>query len=465
MKERKRDIMKLISTKITLPKGYFVADSEVGFASNIDGIVKLAAKLEKANIVLTANAIKRLTTLTGDSFETIKKDILATTKAVKGEFLRPVFASTSDVALEEMTLEDYCIQMWMYFNTYALGRYPDELFVLDENRKVELANAAKRKDVKDLNNTFKFLDVKNVADFVNEVRAVLSMPIVFGAQQEEFIKEAFDKGLLGDAIEGVNFKVKENIFVVLGITGKDFFKDINILNTATDILRYAYYVSGQDFKELPRGARFNLKTADKMVIMSNLDKVASNNIANAFGDIKPKKSQWLALSRNLFPGSKKFSKFMHAQGVFNVLRNGGNIETYNTITQRLIAVGDMLELTKHLASRPGELLRSLDMIIRKAEKEQIDGIVDIISNLKLNPKLIIQVKKWLEYRTGHAFEERVFNVKGKPVTVDNKPLKELKTKRTMKVVEALNEVIMAHLKGKDLFPEPIELEDNSNEVA
>lgn len=457
--------MKIINTNVTLPKGYFVADKDIGFASNIDGIVKLAAKLEKANMVLTSAAINRLSTLKLVDFEAITKDILKSTATVKGEFLRPVFASTSDVALEAMTQEDYCVQMWMYFNTYALGRFPEELFVLSDDRKVELSNVPKRKDVQDLNNTFRFIDVKSTKEFTDEVTTIVSMPIVFGKQQEEFIAEAFKADLLGDAIEGVNFKVKENIFAILAITGKEFFKEVNILKTATDILRYAYFVSGEDFKELPRGTKFKLKTADKKIIMSNLDKVVLKDISSAYSDIKPKKSQWLALSKNLFPGKAKFKDFTHAQGIFGIIRNGGNIETFNTITARLILEGNMLEVTKHLSKRPGELLRSLDMIVRKSNKEQIAGIVDIISDIKLNPKLVIQVKKWLEYRTEHGFEERVFNVRGKPVTVQDKPLKELKTKRTMEVVQALNNVIMTHLKGKDLFPEPIELEDNTTEVA
>ncbi|MEA3451694.1 MAG: hypothetical protein U9Q83_07290, partial [Bacteroidota bacterium] len=46
---------------------------------------------------------------------------------------------------------------------------------------------------------------------------------------------------------------------------------------------------------------------------------------------------------------------------------------------------------------------------------------------------------------------RTFKVKGKPVTVDNKPLETLKTKRTMKVVQALRGIMVRHLEGKDLF--------------
>ena len=115
--------------------------------------------------------------------------------------------------------------------------------------------------------------------------------------------------------------IKENIFSILEITGKEFFKSAGILKTATDILRYAYFVSEEDYKLLPKGVRFNLKTSDKKVIMAALNTIASKDVKNVFGDMKPNKSQWLALSKNLFPGSSKFNKFSAAQGVFDFLRN------------------------------------------------------------------------------------------------------------------------------------------------
>ena len=442
----------MIDFKITGPKGYFVAE-QGNSKGNITKISKLLSKLEKANIVLSSRAINILMTMNEETFDEISSSLKLAFKPVEGQFLRPTFASGADVGEEYFTMEDYIVQINHYFITYGLGMIDEGIFEVPSGRKVEIDNLRKRKVTKELNATFRIIDVKNTKEFVAEVTKVINMPIVFGVQQEEFIREAFNKDLLMEALATVNsIKIKENIFAILAITGKEFFKESGILKTATDILRYAYFVSEQDYKGLPSGVRFSLKTSDKRVIMSALDRIAKKDIKNVYGDIKPNKSLWLAMSRNLFPGSVKFSKFPNAQGMFNILRNGGTIETFNSVTQKLILEGNMLNLTRHLANKPGELLRSLDMIIRNSNKIQIDSIVDIIKDIKLNPKLVIQVKKWLVYRTENALEERVFNIKGKPVVVDNKPLGELKTKRTMKIVKALNEVIITHLKGKELFP-------------
>lgn len=446
--------MRLIDTKITLPKGYFILNSGNKTGANIKGIAKLISKLEKSNKVLSTKAIVALSSLSKDDFDKISTGIKNSTKAVKGQFLRSAFASTSDVALEEMTTEDCIVQMWMYLNTYGLGRFPAELWEADPHRMVEVANISKKKEVQDLNNTFKIIDVKTEQEFSDEVKSMVAMPIVFGAQQTELIEEAFKNDLLD--IDGVTFKVKENIFAILKITGKEFFKEHNILNTATDVLRYAYFVSEENYKELPTGTRFKLKTSDKKVIMASLNRIVKKDTRNAFGDMKPYKSQWLSVSKNLFPGSAKFAKFDRAQGIFDVLRNGGNIETFNSITQALISENNYGAVATHLSKKPGELLRSLDMIIRKGSKDDIKVLVRVLEEIKLNPKLVIQVKKWLEYRTSHSFEERIFNVKGKPVSVLDKPLEELKIKRTMKVVKALNKSIVAHLEGKTLFPTELE---------
>ena len=457
----------MINTKITLPKGYFVIDTGNVKNENLIGINKLLSKLEKANVVLSGKAIEVLSTLSAQDFDIVSKNVSKEFKPVQGNFLRPTFATGEDLDNEQFSFEDFCTQIEMYFFTYGLGEVPEHLFVPTKGRKVEIDNLAKRKEKKTLNNTFRIIDVKSTDEFISDVAQIIEMPIVFGAQQIEFVREAFNKNILDKAVAKVQaIKVKENIFSILEITGKDFFKSAGILKTATDILRYAYFVSEEDYKLLPKGVRFNLKTSDKKVIMAALNTIASKDVKNVFGDMKPNKSQWLALSKNLFPGSSKFNKFSAAQGVFDFLRNNGKVETFNTITQAFIKDKNFSGLAVHLSKKPGELLRSLDMIIRNSSKAEIAMLIDVINEIKLNPKLVIQVRKWLEYRTEHGFTERTFKVKGKPVTVDNKPLPELKTKRTMKVVKALRGIIIRHLEGKSLFDNQIaELEKYEVELA
>ena len=67
----------MINTNITLPKGYFVADrtaKEVSI-SELSLIASLVAKLEKSNIVLSANAIETLLSLSPSNYTLIAKEL------------------------------------------------------------------------------------------------------------------------------------------------------------------------------------------------------------------------------------------------------------------------------------------------------------------------------------------------------------------------------------------------------
>lgn len=458
----------MVSLKVTIPKGYIVVTDTEGPEVNVNGVMKMVKLAEKNNTVLTQKLVQSLLVLDKDLFDVIYSEFKEIFKSQKGQFLRSVFATGADIEDEEFTLTDFFIQINHYFISYGLGEIDYDIFEIDENRKVQISNVSKRSTKQELNNTFRIIDTKTGIEFIKEIQAIVNSPIVWGKQQLEFIQEANKVKLLASILSNSDIKVKENLFAIMSVTGKEFFRDNNILKTATDILRYCYFVSGEDYKTLDKGIRFKLKTSDKKVVMSSLNRIAKKDIKNTFGDMKPYKSQWLSVSKNLNPGSAKFSRFSNAQGIFDFLRNKGKVETFNTVTQSLIKNKDWKELTKHLSKKPGELLRSLDMIIRNSNKNEVLYLVSVIEGIELNPKLVIQVRKWLEFRTENAFTERTFKVKGKPVTIDNKPLDTLKTKRTMKVVQALRGMLVRHLKGKELFSDQLaqltQYEESQKEV-
>ena len=458
----------MIKLSVTIPKGYIAftlgLNKDRQNLKEIMSIIKLA---EKNNVALSQELIYALTTLDKEDFNEFKTQFSEIFKAQKGQFLRSVFATGSDITEEAFTLEDFFIQINHYFISYGLGEIDYEIFEMDESRKVQIKNISKRSTKQELNDTFRIINYKLVTDFVKDVRTIVESPIVWGKQQLEFIEEAYKASFLGGILAISDIKVKENIFSIMDITGKEFFKNNEVLKTATDILRYCYFVSGEDYRTLDKGVKFRLKTSDKKIIMTSLNRIAKRDLVNVFGDIKPYKSQWIGVSKNLNPGSKKFNKFPDAQAIFDFLRNNGKVKTFNTITQDLIKNKNWKELSKHLSKKPGELLRSLDMIIRNSNKDEIRYLITVLEEIKLNPKLVIQVRKWLAFRTENSLTSRTFKVKGKPVTVDNKPLDKLKTKRTMKVVKALRGIMVKHLVGKDLFStqlKELEMMENSEKL-
>jgi len=445
-----------IRLAVTVPKGYVVSYRGTGKNSNLKGVTKMLKRAEKNNLLLSKELVQNLCTMEAVDFKTIKEQFDTIYASMQGQIFRSVFATGEEIEDEAFTSEDFVEQIQHYFISYNLGEIDYEVFEIDEKRKIQISNVSKRKDKQDLNNTFRIIDTKTVADFRNDVKVILESPIVFGEQQVEFIQEANRSEELSEVLSNVSsIKVKENLFKLIEITGKEFVKHNDVLKTATDILRYCYFVSGFEVQNLFTGVKFKLSTADKKIVMGSLDKLARKNLGNLIGDMKPYKSQWLGIATNLHPGSAKFKRFSGAQEVFEYLRNGGKIETFNSRTQKMINLGDYKALVGHLSDKPGELLRSLDMIIRKGDKPARKKLVVKLSEIKLNPKLTIQVKKWLEFRIKNGFKERTFNIKGTPKTV-LKSLEPLKEKRTKKVVKTLRNTVIKHLAGKDLFPSVVE---------
>ena len=450
-----------VKLSITVPKGYIVTYKGPSKNSNLKGVMKMLKRAEKNNVLLSKELVQNLCTMEANDFKTIKDQFDVIYASVKGQTFRSVFATGEDIEDETFTFDDFIEQISHYFVSYGLGEIDYDAFEIDEKRKVQISNISKRKDKQDLNNTFRIINTKSIEEFGNDVKVILESPIVFGTQQVEFIQEAYRVQELGNVLSRIpGIKVKENLFRLIEITGKEFVRHNDVLKTATDVLRYCYFVSGLGFQDLTKGAKFKLSTADKKIVMGTLGRLARKDLGNLIGDMKPYKSQWLGVATNLHPGSAKFNRYERAQQVFEYFRNGGNIITFNSKTQALINEGDYKGLVIHLANKPGELLRSLDMIIRKGDKEARETLVNVLVETKLNPKLTIQVRKWLEYRIENGFNERTFNIKGKPKTVE-KSLEPLKEKRTKKVTKALRQTVVNHLVGKDLFPAPVEDTENT----
>ena len=77
-------------------------------------------------------------------------------------------------------------------------------------------------------------------------------------------------------------------------------------------------------------------------------------------------------------------------------------------------------------------------------------VLNIIKDISFNPKLIMQIKKYLEFRLS-PLDKRIINIKGKPFELEDKPLDGLSDKRVQKVNIVLREKLKQHLSTKELF--------------
>jgi len=312
------------------------------------------------------------------------------------------------------------------------------------------------------NTNFRVIDVMTTIEYHNKIIALINLPIVFGNKELleirsmldmdywelfEIVKYSFNEGM----------KVKENIFKIISLfessEQRTLIMESNTIKTTTDVLRYIYFVTDNDYTELPSKdimeypIKFKLRTSTKKDIMLLLSNISINE-----DDVLKYKKQWFRVQYNLSPYSEKFSKF--STELFDILKKNPK-KTFSQKSENYKKKNKMKKLIKHLSKKPGELLRSLDYIIRNSKKKDIQVLKEHIEEINFSTKLLMQVRKWVEYRSSNSLETRTFKPKGKVFSTNEKPLDKLGSKGD--VIEiALRNKLREYLKdAEDIFKDEI----------
>jgi hypothetical protein len=140
------------------------------------------------------------------------------------------------------------------------------------------------------------------------------------------------------------------------------------VKTATDVLRLAVAMSDGDVS-LAAAAKFTrFSRSERSLLLSWIDRCA-----NPTEDMLRWKGRWIRLGERLHPGdySKRFPK---AFAAFGVLRSDLPFETFSSAVEKHLISGDGAAAVTLLATRPGELTRRLDHLLRTAKMP--DAVVD-----------------------------------------------------------------------------------------
>ncbi len=190
--------------------------------------------------------------------------------------------------------------------------------------------------------------------------------------------------LLPDAIP-----IKENLAVI----GAALMRHTGIgpewlaprIDTATDVLRLAVAMSGGDVS-LAEACRFsNFPRPYRALLLEWIDRHP-----NATEDMLRWKGRWIRLGEKLHPGDYA-ERFPKAFAAFAVLRNDLPFQTFNSQVEQCLAAGDGAGAVDLLRSRPGELARKLDHLLRTASHPEsvIDGFRGLA--VKVASPLLLQV--------------------------------------------------------------------------
>ncbi len=132
------------------------------------------------------------------------------------------------------------------------------------------------------------------------------------------------------------------------------------LRNATDVLRFATELSGGD-TSLAGPTRYRSFTRrERRVLLGLLE-----SLDRRTEDMLRHRMKWIRLGERLHPGDYS-GRFPRSFEAFRALRNGERVETFASRVESCFRQGDFGTAAKLLKSRPGEMARRLDFLLRNS---------------------------------------------------------------------------------------------------
>jgi len=187
------------------------------------------------------------------------------------------------------------------------------------------------------------------------------------------------------------------------------------VKTATDVLRIASAISDGDIS-LAYNTKFkSISKRNRKKLLNSLE-----NISNITEDMLRYKNRWKRLGEKLHPFEYK-NKFPKCFEAFDIIRNDKPFETFYGKVEKAILNLDVIASTNLLKSRPGELARRLDKLIRLSINSAtvISEFSQVAS--KVSSPVLLQVHTHFKHRNSSK-ELRTFFPKGdlgKAQAIDN----------------------------------------------
>ena len=375
-----------------------------------DYLLNLLKNIEGLGCTFSTELIEVVKTLSVDRLKTFYKQLISDLKENVGAFVefKPMYPNFPDQVKEASEEELYSNAFFHYLGDWVGKR------ILPNYEKKQREQL---KDQLDL----KVIGLGNKEDFNSIFTKLISSKTSISETDKkdvEWFVKTYNgnvKKLLPDTIP-----LKENIAYLLGcftlsnIEADELFG--KYVRTATDVLRIATAISEGDIS-LADNTKF--KTVSKKNRRTLLQ--ALENAGNITEDMLRYKNRWKRLGEKLHPFEykKRFPKCFEA---FDIIRNDKTFQTFNGKVEKSIVDKDTIAATTLLKSRPGELARRLDKLIRMSNNS--NGIITSFREIatKISTPVLLQVHCHFKNRNTNK-ELRTFFPKGnvgKARAIDNK---------------------------------------------
>ncbi|MBK9034892.1 MAG: TerD family protein [Myxococcales bacterium] len=187
--------------------------------------------------------------------------------------------------------------------------------------------------------------------------------------------------------------------------------------TATDVLRLAVARSDGDVS-LAAPTKFrSFARAERRLLVALVDRLAAPD-----EDLWRHREAWLRLGERLHPGELA-DRYPKAGAAFARLRAGERPATFNRQVEHALRTPDVARALARLRTRPGELARRLDHLLRLATPAQQPAVLDAFTTAagEVSTPVLLQVLTHFEHRGAPEAVRPIFP-KGdaaKVVTVPN----------------------------------------------
>lgn len=227
-------------------------------------------------------------------------------------------------------------------------------------------------------------------------------------------------------------------------TSKDIQK---YFKTATDVLRLITAMSDGDIS-LAENTKFrSFKRKERRLLLELLQ-----GCGYIEEDMLRYKNRWIRIGERLHPSEYDEKQFGKVITAFNKLRNGIKIPTFNGKVANAIEVEDYKKALSFLKTRPGELARKLDYLLRNASDKNsvVNTFKDVASDI--STPVLLQVKEHFAHRASEQ-KSRVFFPKGnlaKCYCIENN-LDEIDAKYCKAIVKICENALIEIYKSKDFL--------------
>lgn len=207
------------------------------------------------------------------------------------------------------------------------------------------------------------------------------------------------------------------------------------IGEVNDILRYGLYLMGADpsLPNVPKEIRANswsrkkvdnpewrklstLPRSKRREICQRIEKIIERKgVGNCIRDAKSFYGHWILLSERVHP-KEYVVNYPECADFFVKLKNKNlqkEFRTFNSQVQGMYDTGkDIIEIAKFVSTRPGELIRRFDSILRRAlEEGKESDIMDIFINTQgMKNKTLLEILSYYDKRGESA--PRMVNIPG-----------------------------------------------------